>query len=85
MQRKDFHAVVVTQFFPERNNIVACYLGSQPIRRFIARQQICKYTTIMETLLGSSYRVTMEVQWEVVFSMWSAPRLYHASDSSIHC
>jgi hypothetical protein len=37
----------------------------------------------METLLGSSYRVTMEVQWEAVFSMWSAPRLYHASDSSI--
>jgi hypothetical protein len=63
--------------------IVTCSLGSQPIRRFIARQQLCKYTTIMETLLGSSHRVTMEVQLEAVSSMWSAPRLYDASDSSI--
>jgi hypothetical protein len=37
----------------------------------------------METLLGSSYRVTMQVQWEAVFSMWSAPTLYHASDSTV--
>jgi hypothetical protein len=63
--------------------IVTCYLESQPIRRSIARQQLCKYTTIMETLLGSSYRVTMEVQWEAVFSMWSAPTLYHSSDSTV--
>jgi hypothetical protein len=34
-------------------------------------------------LLGSRPRVTMEAQLEAVFSMWSAPRLYHASDSSI--
>jgi hypothetical protein len=25
----------------------------------------------------------MEAQLEAVFSMWSAPRLYHASDSSV--
>jgi hypothetical protein len=37
----------------------------------------------MGTLLGSSYRLTMEVQWEAVFSMWSAPTLYHASDSTV--
>jgi hypothetical protein len=37
----------------------------------------------METLLGSSYRVTMELQWEAVFCMWSAPTLYHASDSTV--
>jgi hypothetical protein len=37
----------------------------------------------METLLGSSYRVTMEAQWEAVFSMWSAPTLYHASDNTV--
>jgi hypothetical protein len=36
----------------------------------------------METLLGSSYRVTMDVQWEAVFFMWSAPTLYHAIISS---
>jgi hypothetical protein len=66
-------------------NIVTCHLRSQPIQRFVARQQLCKYTTIMEMLLGSSYRVTMEVQWEAVFSMWSAPTLYHASDSTRSC
>jgi hypothetical protein len=47
--------------------IVTCYLGSQPIRRFIARQQLCKYTTVMETLLDSSYRITMEIKLEGVF------------------
>jgi hypothetical protein len=33
----------------------------------------------MQALLGSRPRVTMELQWEAVFSMWSAPTLYHAS------
>jgi hypothetical protein len=32
---------------------------------------------------GSRPRVTMGAQLKAVFSMWSAPRLYHASDSSI--
>jgi hypothetical protein len=64
-------------------HIVTCYLRSQPIQRFIARKQLCKHATILETLLGSRPHVTMEVELEAVFSMWSAPRLYHASDSSI--
>jgi hypothetical protein len=42
-------------------NIVTCYLGSQPIQRFVARQQLRKYATVMETLLGTRPRVTMEV------------------------
>jgi hypothetical protein len=61
---------------------VTRYLRNQPIQRFIARQQLRKHATILETLLGSSPRVTMEVQLEVVFSVWSALRLYHAIDSS---
>jgi hypothetical protein len=56
--------------------IVTRYLRSQPIQRFIARQQLRKHATILETLLGSSPRVTMEVQLEEVFSMWSVPRSY---------
>jgi hypothetical protein len=60
------------------NDIVMHYLRSQPIQRFIARQQLRKHATMLETLLGSSMRVTMEVQWEALFSVWSAPRLYHA-------
>jgi hypothetical protein len=64
------------------NYTVTCHLRSQPIQRFIARQQLRKHATILETLLGSSQRVTMEEQLEAVFSVWSAPRLYHAIDSS---
>jgi hypothetical protein len=48
-------------------------------QRFIARQQLRKYTTVLEPLLGIGPRATMEVQLEAVFSMWSAPRLYHSS------
>jgi hypothetical protein len=29
-------------------DIVTCYLGSQPIQRFIARRQLCKYATILQ-------------------------------------
>jgi hypothetical protein len=54
---------------------VKCYLRSQPIQRFIARQQLRKHATVLETLLGSRPRLTMEVQLEAVFSMWPAPRL----------
>jgi hypothetical protein len=50
-------------------------------QRLIARQQLCKYTTVLELLLGSSPHATMEAQFEAVFSMWSAPRLYHSIDS----
>jgi hypothetical protein len=63
--------------------IVTCHLSSQPIQRFVARQQLRKHATILQALLGSHSRITMEIQLEEVFSMWSAPRLYHASDSSI--
>jgi hypothetical protein len=63
--------------------IVTCHLRSQPIQRFVAGQQLHKHATILQALLGSRPRVTMEIQLEEVFSMWSAPRLYHASDCSI--
>jgi hypothetical protein len=51
-------------------------------QRFIARQQLRKYAIVLEPLLGSRLRATMEVQLEAVFSMWSAPRLYHSIDSA---
>jgi hypothetical protein len=38
-------------------------------QRFIARQQLRKYATVLEPLLGSGPRSTMEVQLEAVFSM----------------
>jgi hypothetical protein len=49
-------------------------------QRFIARQQLRKYATVLEPLLGGGPRAPMEVQLEAVFSMWSAPRLYHSID-----
>jgi hypothetical protein len=61
---------------------VTCYLRRQPIQRFIARQQLRKHATVLETLLGSSPRVNNEVQLEAVFSVRSVLRLYHAIDSS---
>jgi hypothetical protein len=45
-----------------------------------ARQQLCKYATVLESLVGSSLRPTMEVLLEAVFSMLSALRLYHLTD-----
>jgi hypothetical protein len=47
-------------------------------QRFVARQQLRKYARVLEPLLGSSPHATMEVQLEAVFSMWSAPSLYHS-------
>jgi hypothetical protein len=35
----------------------------------IARQQLCKYATLLELLLGSGLPATVEVLLEVVFSM----------------
>jgi hypothetical protein len=35
----------------------------------IARQQLCKYTTVLEPFLSSIPRATMEVLLEMVFSM----------------
>jgi hypothetical protein len=70
-------------FFPfmlKSINTVTCYLRSQPIQRFIARQQLCKHATVLEPLLGSSPCATLEVQLEAVFSMCSAPRLHHCID-----
>jgi hypothetical protein len=46
----------------------------------IARQQLRKYTTVLESLLGSGHRATIEILLEAVFSLWSAPRLYHSTD-----
>jgi hypothetical protein len=45
------------------NNIVTC----QPIQRFVARQHLRKHATIMQKLLGSRPRLTMEPQLEGVF------------------
>jgi hypothetical protein len=52
----------------------------QAYQRFIARQQLRKYAAVLERLLGSGPRATMEVQLEAVFSMCSVPRLYHSID-----
>jgi hypothetical protein len=46
----------------------------------IVRQQLCKYATVLELLLGSGPRSKMEVLLEAVFSMWSAPKLCHSTD-----
>jgi hypothetical protein len=53
--------------FSSVKHTVTCFLGSQPIRRFIARRQLCKYATILQALLASLSRVTMEIQLEGVF------------------
>jgi hypothetical protein len=45
-----------------------------------ARQQRRKYATVLGPLLCSGPRTTMEEMLEAVFSMWSAPRLYHSTD-----
>jgi hypothetical protein len=46
----------------------------------ISMQQLGKYTTVLEPLLVSGPRATMDVLLEAVFSMWSAPRLYHLTN-----
>jgi hypothetical protein len=56
----------------------------QPVKyivayRPVARQQLQKQTR-QWPLLGSDPQATMEVLLEAAFSMWSAPRLYHATD-----
>jgi hypothetical protein len=45
--------------------------------RAIARQQLHKYVPVLELLPCSGPHTTMEVLLEVVFSMWSTPRLYY--------
>jgi hypothetical protein len=35
----------------------------------IAREQLCNYATVLELLLGSGPRATMEILLETVFSM----------------
>jgi hypothetical protein len=62
--------------------IVTCHLRSQSIERFIARQQLRKHATSTGDVARQQLRVTMEVQLEEVFSVWSAPRLYHAIGTS---
>jgi hypothetical protein len=42
--------------------------------------RIMKQTTRQRPLLGSGQRATLKAHLEAVFSMWSAPRLYHATD-----
>jgi hypothetical protein len=56
-------------------SIVTSHLSSQPIQRFVARQQLRKYATIMQALLGGRSRVTMEIQFEECF-LCGPPRRY---------
>jgi hypothetical protein len=46
----------------------------------ISSKQLCKYSTLLRSLLGSGRRATIEILLETVFSMWSAPRLYYSTD-----
>jgi hypothetical protein len=46
----------------------------------IAGQQLRKYTTVLQPLLGSGQHTIIEVLLETVFSMWSALRLYYSTD-----
>jgi hypothetical protein len=46
----------------------------------ISMQQLCNYAILLEPLLGSGLRATVEVLLEEVFSTWSALRLYHSTD-----
>jgi hypothetical protein len=45
----------------------------------IAMQQLRKYDTVLESLLGSGLQ-TLEVLLEAVFSVYSTPRLYYSTD-----
>jgi hypothetical protein len=47
----------------------------------LARQQLLKYATVLEPLLGSGLRATMEVLLEAVFSVWSTSRLHHTTST----
>jgi hypothetical protein len=58
------------------NHSVTCHLRCQPIQRFVAGQQLRNTQQVLEKLLGSRPRVTMEAQLEAVFSIWSVPRSY---------
>jgi hypothetical protein len=46
----------------------------------IVRQQLRKYATLPELLLGIGPRAKKEVLLETVIFMWSATRLYHSND-----
>jgi hypothetical protein len=45
-----------------------------------ARQYLCKYATVLEPFVVKGPRPTTEILLEAVFSLWSAPRLYQATD-----
>jgi hypothetical protein len=62
--------------------IVTCFLGSKPIQRFVARQQLCKYATIMQALLGSRSLLTMGIQLEGVLYVVRAEAISHRVSSS---
>jgi hypothetical protein len=46
----------------------------------IVKQELRKYETVLEPLLVSGLRTTMDVLLEAMFSVWSVPRLYHLTD-----
>jgi hypothetical protein len=54
---------------------ITCHLGSQPIQRFVARQQLRNTQQVLEKLLGCRPRVTMEIQLEGVFYLVRAEEL----------
>jgi hypothetical protein len=45
----------------------------------IAMQQLRIYATVLQLLLGSGLRATMEVLLQAVISLWSASRLYYST------
>jgi hypothetical protein len=45
----------------------------------IVMQQLCKYPTVLEPLLGSGPRATMKVLLEAVLPMWFTPMLLRIS------
>jgi hypothetical protein len=72
------------------NLYVSCHIHVDPLigkdgetnneTAAFARQQLWKYAIVLEPLLGSGPRATMEVLLEALFCMWSAPRIYHSTD-----
>jgi hypothetical protein len=56
------------------------YLETNNETMVIVMQELRKYATVLKSLLGRGPLATMVVLLEAVFSMWSAPRLFHSTD-----
>jgi hypothetical protein len=70
--------------YSESRSKVKCLrqgMYKQGRHKFPSWPPYCKlYTVLIHLLLGSVPRAPLEVMLEVVFSMWSVPRLHHATD-----